>query len=89
MFTLICLETEEGSQVHFWGQSVPILGASFQPSVSTLHVHKVYGCCPGSTETPGHSWDTKAEPPEELSPAQAAQCFLGGDLDSWLSLTSV
>ncbi len=37
-----------------WGQSLPISGSSVRPCTLTPHFHKVWGCCSGSSATPGH-----------------------------------
>lgn len=44
--------TQEVSQVHFWGQRIPILSSSFWPSFTPMHIHQVQGS--GSFATLGN-----------------------------------
>lgn len=45
---------QEVPKICFWGQSIPISGSSFQPSIFTHHFDHMRRCYSGSSATLGH-----------------------------------
>ncbi len=47
--------SQEVPEVHFWGQSIPVLGSSVRPSIITPHFHEMSRCGPGASSASGYS----------------------------------